>query len=169
MRSAPTLCGSSTSSAIGQAAAPCPAISGSTWKYFCRQHFEVVQRPRHHRADNHRIDIGLGEAFELEQLVQPHGILVGGSPRVGRDPPAGLDLARVDQRKDKVGIPGIDGEQHASPLGEKLQAGKPSDRGNGHLQFRRGDALGAFGQIGMDGRDNLRSVSNRRGDPFYRA
>ena len=34
------------------------------------------------------------EAFELEQLVQPDRILVGGAPRIGRDPPARADHRR---------------------------------------------------------------------------
>ena len=33
-------------------------------------------------------------AFELEQLVEPDGILVGGAARVGGDPPAGADRRR---------------------------------------------------------------------------
>ena len=32
-------------------------------------------------------------AFDLEQLVQPHGIFVGGAARIGGDAPAGADLA----------------------------------------------------------------------------
>ena len=64
----------------------------------------------------------LRKAFELEQLVKPDRILVGGPPRVGRDPPARLDLAAVDQREDEVGIAGIDGEQHgARPSRRRLR------------------------------------------------
>ena len=65
------------------------------------------------------VDVGLRIAFELEQLVQPDGILVGGAPRVGRDAPARLDLAAVDQREDEVRIAGVNGEQHARALGEE--------------------------------------------------
>ena len=83
---------------------------------FAGEHFEIVQRARHDGADDHRVDVGLGIAFELEQLVQPDGILVGGPPRVGRDPPARLDLAPVDQREDEVGVAGVDGEQHGRAL-----------------------------------------------------
>ena len=55
------------------------------------------------------------EALKLEQLVEPHRILVGGAAGIGGDAPARLDLAAVDQREDEVGVPGIDGEQHAAP------------------------------------------------------
>ena len=81
---------------------------------FGREHLEIVQRARHHGADDHRVDVALRAAFELEQLVQPDRILVGGAARVGRDPPARLDLAALDQREDEVGVAGIDGEQHAA-------------------------------------------------------
>ena len=58
------------------------------------------------------VDVGLGEAFEREQLVQPDRILIGGAPRIGRDPPARADDAVLDQREDEVGVAGVDGEQH---------------------------------------------------------
>ena len=83
---------------------------------FVRQHLEVVKRARHHRADDHRLDVAPRIAFELEQLVKPHRILVGGAARVGGDPPARLDLAAVDQREHQVRVSGIDREQHASSL-----------------------------------------------------
>src|SRR4051794_519203 len=55
-------------------------------------------------------------AFELEQLVKPHGILVGRAPRIGRDPPARLDRPAIDEREDDVGITGIDRKQHGRAL-----------------------------------------------------
>ena len=79
---------------------------------FGGEHFEIVKRARHHRADDHRLDVGLGEAFEREQLVQPDRILIGGPPRIGRDPPARADHAVLDQSEDQVGVAGVDGEQH---------------------------------------------------------
>ena len=79
---------------------------------FLRQHFEIVQRARDHRADDHRLDVASGIAFELQQLVKPNGILVGGAARVGGDAPARADFAAFDKREDEVGISGIDCEQH---------------------------------------------------------
>ena len=123
-RSAPTLCGSSTSSTIGHAAAPCPATSGSRWKYLEASTSKVVKRAGNDGADDHRFDIGLRIAFELEQLMKPHRIFVRRAPRVGRDAPPRPDLARLDQGKDQVGVPGIDREQHARPLGQARLAAK---------------------------------------------
>ena len=40
-------------------------------------------------------DIAAAIAFQLEQLVQPHRIFVGGAPWIGGDPPSRLDLARL--------------------------------------------------------------------------
>ena len=91
---------------------------------FARKHLQVVERPRHDSANDYGTDVGFGEAFELEQLVQPDRILVGRAPRVGGDPPARLDLAAVDQREDEVRIAGIDRKQHAAPLGEERQSAK---------------------------------------------
>ena len=79
---------------------------------FGGQHLKIVQRPRHHRADDHRLDIGLGIAFQREELMQPDCILVCRPPRIGRDPPAGADSAVLHEGEDKVGVPGVDGEQH---------------------------------------------------------
>ena len=83
---------------------------------FVREHFEIVERARDDRADDHRLDVGSAKAFELEQLVQPDRILIGGAPRIGRDPPARLDLAVLDQREDEIGVAGVDGEQHDGVL-----------------------------------------------------
>ena len=53
--------------------------------------------------------------LELEQLVQPDRILVGGAARVGRDPPARLDLAAVDQREDQLVFPASIASSMAAP------------------------------------------------------
>ena len=75
-----------------------------------------MQRARHHRADDHRPDVGLGIAFQRQELVQPDRILVRGPPRIGRDPPARANRAILDQGEDEVGVPGVDGKQHGSVL-----------------------------------------------------
>ena len=92
-------------------------------KIFLAEHGQVVERARDDGGDDDRVDIGASKAFELKQLHEPHGVLVGGTARVGRDPPPRADhcgLARtrpgLDQGKDKVGVSGIDGEQHQGAL-----------------------------------------------------
>ena len=72
---------------------------------FGSQHFEIVQRAGNDGADDHRFDVGLGIAFELEQLVKPHRIFVRGSPRVGRDAPPRLDLAALTSAKTRLVFP----------------------------------------------------------------
>ena len=79
---------------------------------FVRENFEIVERARDDRPDDHGMHIALRQAFELEQLMEPDRIFVGRPARVGRDPPARADVAAVDQGEDEVGIAGIDGEQH---------------------------------------------------------
>ena len=92
--------------------APCPATSGSTPKYL------AASTSRLWSARGTTVPMitastsALGEAFELEQLVEPDRILVGGAPRIGGDPPAGADHAVLDQGEDEVGVAGVDGEQH---------------------------------------------------------
>ena len=67
---------------------------------------------------------GAETAFQLEQLVQPHRILVRGSPRVAGDPPSRTDAAiLVDQREDEVGVAGIDGEEHGATRGSHRPRG----------------------------------------------
>ena len=88
---------------------------------FLGEHFEVVQRARDDGADDHRVDVAAAIAFELEQLVQPDRIFVGGAPRIGGDPPARRDLAALDQREDDVGVAGIDREQHGGALADARQ------------------------------------------------
>ena len=51
-------------------------------------------------------------ALKRQQLAQPDRIFVGGAARIGGDAPARLDLAPFDERKDDVGVAGIDREQH---------------------------------------------------------
>ena len=87
----------------------------STPKYLLAEHLQIVERARHDRADDDGGHVVAGEAFELEQLVQPHRIFVGGAARIGGDPPARADLpAFVHQREDDVGVAGIDREQHGA-------------------------------------------------------
>src|SRR4029079_13839351 len=76
----------------------------------------MCERARDDGADDHAIDLVARKSFELEQLVKPDAILVGGPARVGGDPPAFLDLALVHQREDEVRIPGVDGKQHGGAL-----------------------------------------------------
>ena len=113
-RSAPTLCGSSTSSAIGHSAAPCPATSGSTLKYLLASTDRLCSARGTTVPMITALTSASVEAFELEQLVEPHRIFVGGAARVGGDPPARADLPVIDQREDDIGVAGIDGEQHGS-------------------------------------------------------
>ena len=127
-RSAPTDLGSATSSSIPHSAGACAGDQRLDAEIFGREHFEIVQRARHHRADDHRVDVVLGEALEREQLVQPDRIFVGGAARIGRDPPAGADHPVLDQREDEIGIAGVDGEQHGRFLG--------ADRADGERRRR---------------------------------
>ena len=99
---------------------------------FAREHFEIVERARDDRADDHGRDIGLRVALKLQQLVKPDGILVRGAPRIGRDAPARLDGPAVDKREDEVRITGIDGEQHGARLRGRTAARKASGGGD-HL------------------------------------
>jgi hypothetical protein len=73
-------------------------------------------RARNDRADDHRVDGIARMAFELEQLVQPDCILIGGAARIGGDAPTRADLPLLHQREDEVGVSGIDGEKHGSSL-----------------------------------------------------
>lgn len=80
------------------------------------QHLQVVERAGHHGGDDNGLDILAVMAFQLEQLVQPDGILIGGATRVGGDPPARLDRVTLDQREDDIGIPCVDRKQHAGRI-----------------------------------------------------
>src|SRR6476620_563604 len=83
---------------------------------FPREDFEIVERAGDHGTDDHRVDRFLLVIFELEQLMKPDRIFVAGPPRVGRDAPARLDLALVNQCEDEVRIAGVDGKKHGSAL-----------------------------------------------------
>jgi hypothetical protein len=70
-----------------------------------------VQRARHHRADDHRADVGLGEPSSASTGgARPH--IRPPSAAVGRDPPARADRAVLDEGEDEIGVAGVDGEQH---------------------------------------------------------
>ena len=40
---------------------------------------QIEQHRRHHRGDDGGIQVGEGQAFQRQQLAQPHGIFVGGA------------------------------------------------------------------------------------------
>jgi len=73
-----------------------------------RQHADVVQCARHNRRNDDLIDIASVNPVDLQELHQPHGIFVTGSPRIGCDAPTRLDLAPIEQGEDNIRIPGID-------------------------------------------------------------
>jgi hypothetical protein len=70
---------------------PLPRDQRLDTEIFGAEHLQIMQRARHHGADDHRVHVGLGEALQLQQLVQPHGIFVGGAAGIGGDAPAGAD------------------------------------------------------------------------------
>ena len=76
------------------------------------KHGKIVRRARHHGGDDDRVNVLTAVAFDREKLEQPDGIFVRRAARVGRDPPATLDVTPVDERELDVGVAGVDDEQH---------------------------------------------------------
>jgi len=72
-----------------------PRHLGLDTEIFAAEHLQIMERARNDDADDHRIDIAPRAPFQLEQLVEPNDIFVRRPPRIGRDPPARLDFARL--------------------------------------------------------------------------
>jgi hypothetical protein len=76
------------------------------------EHLEVVECARNHGSYDHRIHVCLGKALQLEKLVKPHRIFVGGPSRIGGDPPAGPNDPIFEESEDEIGVAGVDREKH---------------------------------------------------------
>jgi len=72
-----------------------------------RQNRQIVIRSRHNRCEDDLCDVFACYPFDLEQLQQPHRILIARPAGIRGNSPTGFDLAPFKQREDNIGVSDI--------------------------------------------------------------
>ena len=91
------------------------------------EHPKVEDDPRHGRADDAVADRQV-QLLQRHQRGQPDEIFVRGAAMVSRDAPERPELRPVPDRKDGVGVAGVDAKQHVSPRRTRPPRAAPGAR-----------------------------------------